>query len=112
MNEEKEEKKTTLEDIVSEMVQKSVSHVRAEYEKTISEMEERTKKTIAECEDRMRAVLAQMNHYVCYNCQKDLISGKDAIYTNFEGHKFCSATCIDQKKAEVLRLQNEAESVS
>ena len=111
-DEEPEEKKTTLEDLVSEMVQKAVSHVRAEYEKTIADMEERTKKTISECEDRVRAVLAQMNHYVCYNCQKDLISGKDAIYTNFEGHKFCSATCIDEKKAEVLQLSNEEKPVS
>lgn len=110
--EEKEEKKTTLEDLVSEMVEKSISKVRAEYEKKINEMEDRAKKVIGECEDKVRAIMAQMQHYVCYNCHKDLISGKDAIYTNFEGHKFCSATCIDEKKAEVLSRQNAEESIS
>lgn len=99
MNEKTENKKDiTLESLVSDMVQKAVSSVRSEYEKTINEMEERTKKTISELEDKLYKILAQMQPYKCYNCDKDLISGKDAIYTSYDGHKFCSHKCIDDSK--------------
>ena len=99
-SEDEKEKQITLEDLVTQMVEKATARVRANYEKAISELEARSRKTIGEVEDKLRSILAQMQSYVCYNCQKDLISGKDAIYTNFSGHKFCSHECIDEKANE------------
>lgn len=97
-NEKKDDKQeVTIESLVEAMVQKVTAGVRTEYEKTIEQMGDRTKKTISEMEDRLRAILAQMQHYACYNCHKDLISGKDSVYTDYQGHKFCSHKCIDEK---------------
>lgn len=57
-----------------------------------------TERISQEVEKRLDTILANMHSYSCYACQKDLISGKDAIYTNFEGKKFCSHECIDKNK--------------
>ena len=40
--------------------------------------------------------IARFSVVDCINCGKHVIAGRDAVYTNFKGLKFCSHICIDE----------------
>lgn len=68
------------------------------YEAAVADAQKKVEEAVKEAERRFEVVIANMSIYVCFNCSKDLISGKDPIYTSFDGHKFCSNKCIEEKK--------------
>lgn len=101
---DKKDKKPSVGELIGEligdMVTKEIDKIHEEYENSISSIEKHAREVTSEVEDKMRSILSQMAVYSCYNCGKDLISGKDAIYTNNTGHKFCSHKCIDENLNE------------
>ena len=93
-----EEKEPTFEEQLAKMIAQATKPLREEYEEQVKTMKEKTEKLSNEVQAKLEKILAQMQVYHCYVCNKDLVSGKDAIYTNFKGHKFCSHDCIDKQE--------------
>ncbi len=64
------------------------------------EMEEATEQALAKLDRSFTQRIARFSIVHCYKCNKGVIGGRDAVYSNWEGKKFCSHKCIDKNKEE------------
>lgn len=73
------------------------------------ELEAATEKYRKEATVEFERIISQMKPVACINCKKLLIEGKDAVYTNFKGQKFCSHSCIDKWQDKLEKKQKKGQ---
>lgn len=95
---EKQEVLDPIDKLINNKIKELISPIEKRYDEAIAKTDKKIEEVLKEAERRFELVIANMSTYVCYNCSMDIISGKDPIYTSFDGHKFCSNKCIEEKK--------------